>query len=641
MQQLNRKLGQLFGGNVVTSPAPTTGQWQQTRQQQQPQQQQQQGSSSSSKQDLVGLLQQLALFAGGEKPSSELVSTCAQQASKLLEEMEGELPFADWETATEDSGQQDAGAQERGDGAGMQQQSDAAPFGTAAAAAAAAGVGKPGSSQPFAPARQAGKSDRPGSSSGAAKAAAGTPPRQQMPGSQQDGNAPLSGQHMTPSGQQYSRQQLRERNASTTSPGGHLTAIFSMQPDGLHRPQQQQQQQQEDSIAAAAYGGDELVQQLQALTAQAEALRNAHQAAAADLEDLQDMLQSSLPALPQQQTRLEQQLQQLSQEVQDLVSQLQDNKLQQLELRAQQRQQQLQQPASYAAAQRHVPAAATGGGQDTAGEGLLRRMGPTVDPVNAIFHPYTAGRGISLSAFEPLLPALQQTGGSVPAAAVVEALSKLREEVRSVAAGQLGAAAAANPSSRPGSSKQAAAAAVAAAGHGSQGEAATAQAAGAGSPQKQSTGSSSSNKEFAFPNFGKKTVQQAATWYHDTPLADRVTAREGGDCKGWTPAQMQEQKKHDWRGGSRGPRFQRWAEWVQLMQYLAARQLELIKERDAVVSLMAAAAVLDQERGENSLTQFYKGTVAPWAKQQEAERQGAVEGGEEEMEGDGEAVATQ
>jgi hypothetical protein len=279
-------------------------------------------------------------------------------------------------------------------------------------------------------------------------------------------------------------------------------------------------------------------------------------------------------------------------------------------------------------------------------------MGPTVDPVNAIFHPYTAGRGISLSAFEPLMPALQQTGGSVPAAAVVEALGKLTDEFRSFAAGQQGAAAAAAyTSSRPSSSKQAAAAPEAAAGLGSQGEAATEQAAGAGS-------SSSSSKELAFPNFGQKSVQQAAVWYHDTPLADRLTAREDGDCKGWTPAQMQAQKKDEWRGGNRGPRHQRWAEWVQLMQYLAARQWELSQERRAVVSLMDAAAVLDQERGSSSLTQFYKGTVVPWAQQQEAERkeaarkeaerkkaerkEGAVLGEEEEeMEVDGEAAATQ
>ena len=271
--------------------------------------------------------------------------------------------------------------------------------------------------------------------------------------------------------------------------------------------------------------------------------------------------------------------------------QLRDNKLQQLTLRAQQRQQQLQQPSSYAPYKDGL-ATAAGGVQDTVGEQLLQHMGPTVHHVNAIFHPYTAQRGISLSAYEPVLPAMQQAGGSVPAAAVVEALGKLTEEVRALSAGQLGAnataAAAANTSSRPGCSQQATAAVQ----HGSHGKGAAAQAAGAGSTQKQSGSSSSSSKELAFPNFGTKTVQQAAAWYHNTPLADRLTAQEEDDCKGWTPAQMQEHDKHEWRGGSRGKRFQRWNEWVQLMQYLAARQWQLSEEKGAVVDLMAAAAVL-------------------------------------------------
>jgi hypothetical protein len=68
------------------------------------------------------------------------------------------------------------------------------------------------------------------------------------------------------------------------------------------------------------------------------------------------------------------------------------------------------------------------------------------------------------------------------------------------------------------------------------------------------------------------------------------------------------------------------------MKFLSARQWELSQQRNAVVDLLDAAAVLDEERGKASLTQFYKKVVVPWARQQNGGTGGA-QGGDSDEEG--------
>lgn len=224
-----------------------------------------------------------------------------------------------------------------------------------------------------------------------------------------------------------------------------------------------------------------------------------------------------------------------------------------------------------------------------------------------------------MSAYEHVLPSVPQAGGAVPAAAVVEALGRMTTQLEALAAAQRGDAAAA---ATVGSSKQAFSPLM-------QGTAGAAREAGAGaagsapgSEQQKPPRSSSSSKAYNFPTFGNKSVVQAAKWYHQTPLADHLTAREEEDCKGWTAQQLQKQGKDAWRGGKRGYRFQRWAEWVQLMDYLDAKQLQLSTEKGTVVGVLDAAAALDGERGaKRSLTQYYKDVVVPWVQAREEERQ--------------------
>jgi hypothetical protein len=320
----------------------------------------------------------------------------------------------------------------------------------------------------------------------------------------------------------------------------------------------------------------------------------------------------------------QQQQQALSQEIKDLTDQQRDIKLRLLQLRQQQRQQQLQQPAGLGpglpASQQHV-----------GGEGLLQRMGAGIDPVNAIFHPYTSQRGISLSAYEHVLPAAAQAGSAVPAAAVVEALEKLGSRLEQ----QVAALAAGGPAVAAGGTAHAAAAAGAAGSkqvqtdRGSAGglAAAAAAAAAAGSDGGSSQGRHhSSSGVLAFPNFGQKSVRDAVKWYHDTPLASHLTGLEEEDCSGWTPKKMEDKGKVAWRGGSRGHRYQRWCEWVQLMKYVEAKQLQLCKERNRVVDVLEAAGVLDEQRGKLSLTKFFKEVVTASAAAQQSGDGEEVEG---------------
>jgi hypothetical protein len=626
-QQLDRRLEKTFGGQIVRSARPDFGlaaelqEWQ-------PQQQQR---TSSNSQEVVEVLKQLLQYAvGSAKPSHQQRLQCSQQVAKLLKDMEGELPYADWDAAadveqhgegsdTEHGGAYSSGGEEldarqaQGGGLNVQQRNRAGPS-DAAAAANQAGSIKQG--------QRAARSRAGNVASAAVDGSAGTPNRQQQDPQAQD-VVVMSDQYMTPSGQKYTRQQLRARTVSTISPGGHYTAFFSGQQQGFQRPVQQPQQQQQPIAAGGGVSGPE--QQMQQLIAEAERLQEAMLLAQQDLADVEveahDM-QGPLSEQEQQQLSILQvKQQQLSVEVQDLAARQRGIKLQLLDLRKQQRHQLLQQQQPTGPPYGQVPGAAAGFSQLDMGEGVLRQMGGSVDPVNEIFHPYTAQRGISLSAYEHVLPAMPQTGGVVPA------FGKLSAQLEALAAAQGGGAAAATTTTTTtttsGSSKQA----YNLAGHGTAAAAPEAGAGAAGSapgsePQKLPRSSSSSKrKAYDFPTFGNKSVVQAVKWYHETPLADHLTAREEENCKGWTAQQLQMQGKDAWRGGKRGYRFQRWAEWVQLMDYLDAKQLQLSNEQGTVVGLLVAAAALDGERGKRSLTAYYKAVVVPWVQDREQQRQ--------------------
>jgi hypothetical protein len=244
-------------------------------------------------------------------------------------------------------------------------------------------------------------------------------------------------------------------------------------------------------------------------------------------------------------------------------------------------------------------------------------MGNHIDPFGDICSPSTDQNGSSHIGVVPPQPA-QPTAGAVAAAAVVEALHRLERKVDALAAlmGPEAAAqvqaAAAGPRSLPAAAAGAPAAAAAQAGSEGSGAAAAAAAAGGNKAKQQ--------EPFSFPNFGGMSVQAAAKWWC-SPLADHITAKETEeDCKGWTPEQLQAEGKAAWRGGGHGPRYQRWAEWVQLMRYVAAKQFQLSQDKGEMASLQEAAAAVDVERGSWSLTQLYKQVVKPWAAQQEEER---------------------
>ena len=630
IQQFDKKLEQIFGAGQMISFARPAARWLSVLDSQQQQQQQQwQHTKSSSSSVLQDVLKQLLRVAAGGQPSPQLQARCGQLAAKLQADMDEQgLPFADWDAAAEEDVQQ--GDDEDRDQAPLQQQQQQQPvlLRSAAAAGAAAAAA---SSQPAAGL---------GPSSGAT---AGTPTRPQVPAFGRGGDAPASA-HMTPSGQQYTRQQLGARSAHTASPGGHLTTFFSMQPagqglqpagEGLQRTAQKTQH------STAAAQGDGQLQPQHALVAEVEGIQAAilkAEGTVARLEGEAHDLQQAAQLTAEEQHRLRhiQQLQQQARQLQDSLRLKQSRirlALEELQLRELQQQwssplqQQQQQPpeptgfgyehAAYAAAA--VPPAAA---YAAAGEGLLRQMGGHIDPVNAIFNPYTAQQGISLSAYAPLQPA-QPAGQAVAAAGVVEYMHRLERKLDAVIA-KVGPAAAA-------------AAGTAAAGS----PPATAQHAGSGSAAAAAAaGKAKQQQPYSFPNFGDfRSAQAAAKWWC-TPLGDHITAKEEEDCQGWTPEQLQKEGKAAWRGGIRGHRYQRWAEWVQLMKYLAAKQFELSQDKGAVVSLQDAAAAVDTERGSLTLPKLYKKVVQPWAAKQQQEederkrqQQQEEEGQDEEEEG--------
>lgn len=302
----------------------------------------------------------------------------------------------------------------------------------------------------------------------------------------------------------------------------------------------------------------------------------------------------------------------LAAEIQDLTERKREVKLQ---LSAVQRQLRSQEcPPASSSRSSFDPASE----QPRLGQGLLQRMGPRVDPVNALFNPFTSERGISLSAYEHAAPNTSQPGGQVPAAAVVEVMHAWGQRI-------LGAL---STGGHVGSSVGVAAAgshtanAVPAAGGVAAGSADAAQPA---SKQHQKSGSADVS---GVPNFGNKTVVEAASFYHYTPLPQHLTALEGDDCKGWTPKQMQEAKRTAWRRDRDGP-YKRWSEWVRLMVYVDAKQFEMSEANELstgskkVVDILDAAAELDKDRAAQglSLTQFYKQVANPWVMQHEKEVQ--------------------
>lgn len=105
------------------------------------------------------------------------------------------------------------------------------------------------------------------------------------------------------------------------------------------------------------------------------------------------------------------------------------------------------------------------------------------------------------------------------------------------------------------------------------------------------------------------TVANAVVWYNQ-PLPDELTNKDGPEYKGFTPKQMQERGAFEWQGpadrNGRRPRYQRWAEWQQLMSDVAKVQLEISNERGCCVNVDEAAAAVDAERAEKSVTQFVK-----------------------------------
>ena len=176
-----------------------------------------------------------------------------------------------------------------------------------------------------------------------------------------------------------------------------------------------------------------------------------------------------------------------------------------------------------------------------AGEGLLRQMGGHVDPVNAIFNPYTAQQGISLSAYAPLQPA-QPAGQAVAAAAVAEYMHRLEgklDRAMDALTASVGPAAAGSPAAP-----------------------ATAQHVGSGSAAATTAGKAQQQQQpYSFPNFGAFGSAQAAAKWWCTPLADHITAKEDDDCKGWTPEQLQKKGKAAWRGGGGGGRLRGAGVW--------------------------------------------------------------------------------
>lgn len=115
----------------------------------------------------------------------------------------------------------------------------------------------------------------------------------------------------------------------------------------------------------------------------------------------------------------------------------------------------------------------------------------------------------------------------------------------------------------------------------------------------------------------------AARWYHSTKLPDRLTYKDGPECQGFTPKQMQDANKHNWRGGVRGHRFQRWSEWQLLMKQLDAKQQAMSKEQGGSVGVVAAAELMDRERCQLclSLTQYVKHLRKEAAQPQDQQQQ--------------------
>lgn len=115
------------------------------------------------------------------------------------------------------------------------------------------------------------------------------------------------------------------------------------------------------------------------------------------------------------------------------------------------------------------------------------------------------------------------------------------------------------------------------------------------------TGAASSSQQqgavrIGFPNLSShQTLRELAQWYYISELGD----------SGKTPQQLEAEPDKQWRGGARGPRFQRWAEYDQLLKAIEkqrdvlteqARKSSAHPQRVLQVDAVTAASALDEER---------------------------------------------
>ena len=450
-------------------------------------------SSNSSKQPLpTALLKELLDIAAGQiQPSPEQQQRISQMASTLLQDFEDGLPYADWEQAEQgqpDSDSADDAEQQGTDDMDAEADMQPAPHpqqrhrhaaagaATAGGMAGAAGAGSSRHAAPQEGSQPAAQQQRRtrSAAAAAAAAAAATPPRQQVPAFGLDDGVPSPGLGrpdgllITPSGQQYTRQQLQARHVGTTTPGGHYTTFMvagaadaaahepAVPPPPLQRQQQWRQQQQQQ------YGASSMLQlqdEVDELTADVEQLeehinRVGNQLGLVQAEILAPAVPGQPPADPQEQRLLdaaEEQAAQLHTELAGLrLSKKQkvlrlaqtDAQLRKL-LQAEQEQQRQQRRNQSQAMHSRSSSGPVGGHTRPWGQELLQRMGGSVDPVNDMFHPYTAQQGISLSAYEPAMPGAASGGGQVPAAAVVEVVNVWGGRILDAITGNPAAAAAA------------------------------------------------------------------------------------------------------------------------------------------------------------------------------------------------------
>jgi hypothetical protein len=365
--------------------------------------------------------------------------------------------------------------------------------------------------------------------------------------------------YTTPSGKKHSLEELSARAVHTRTPGGqHFTAFYT----GQHLHHQQQQQLQQQVTAQPQPPWVQMIQQ--------------------------------------------------QQELMKVVSS-QGQQLAQLERQQQEAQQGQAGPVAFAA----TPATGAEGGagsvqtqqqvqqvQQRAGS-LLQRMGPGVDPMADIHQPWIS----SQPAVRAVLGAANNWASRPPVdpgsqlAATLLAVMGCHEDriVERVVERVTAAITAATPSTGGVPGVTAAAAAAAAAGATSSATVIAAQGAEQQMQQAQpagkaAKGSNSSQSKIGFPDLSKQaSLADLAVWYYMAPHKDT----------GKTPQQLEAaEDNYAWRGGPRH-RYQRWAEYEQLLRAIEAEQDRLTDKkrsntsnphRVVRVDAVAAGASLDVQR---------------------------------------------